>query len=160
MNRRRLLRTTAIAAGVTGIGLGGWWMWDELCWMGLAFNCQSDNLSTVAKHLRQFADVHQGRLPRASELLAVGRGAHDSYLWCRRVGLPYQWDLRVAGSRVASLDKRAVVWCPPGGHGRYVGAVVVTGGEVQVAGLTVSELRGLIPGSPDAESIAEPDPTT
>jgi hypothetical protein len=141
MNRRRVLRSAALAAGVTGLGFGGWCAWDRFCRMGLAVACQSDNLSTVAKHLREYAERHDGRLPPAAEVLAVARGEHDSYLWCRQAGLPYQWDLRVAGSPFAAVEGRAVAWCPPGGHGRYVGAIVVGGGELQVVSMTVTELR-------------------
>jgi hypothetical protein len=147
MNRRRFFRPAAVAtAGVSAVGLGGWWVWDRFCKMGLTVGCQSDNLSTVAGHLREYADRHDGRFPPAAELLAVARGEHDSYLWCRRVGLPYQWDLRLAGSAVAVADGRAVAWCPPGGHGRYVGAIVVGGGELRAVGVTVAVLRQLVIG--------------
>lgn len=156
MNRRRFLRTAAVAtAGMSAIGFGGWWAWDQVCRAGLAVNCQSDNLSTVAKHLQDYAEGHDGRLPPAAELVAVARGEHESYLWCRRVGLPYQWDLRAAGLPVAALGRRAVAWCPPGGHGRYVGVVMADGGELRVVGVTVTELRRLVAGGPDAEQAGE-----
>ena len=146
MTRRRFLRTTAVGTGVAVVGAAGWRAWDQTCRMGLAVGCQSDNLSTVARHLQEYAVRHDGRLPPPAELLAVARGEHDGYLWCPQAGLPYQWDLRAAGSPIAALERRAVAWCPPGGHGRYVGAIVADGGELRVAGIAVSELRRLVAG--------------
>jgi hypothetical protein len=112
--------------------------------MGLSVNCQSDNLSTVAKHLREYAEEHNGFLPVASDLLTVAQGEHESYLWCNKAGLPYQWNLQLAGAEVAGPGERAVAWCPPGGHGRYVGVITVSGGEFHVEGVTLSHLREMV----------------
>jgi hypothetical protein len=145
MNRRRFLKITAASAtGVAAVGAGGWWAWDEVCRMSLAVDCQSDNLSVVAKHLREYAEKHEGRFPPAADLRAVARGDYESYLSCRQVGLPYQWDLRLAGTLVVAAEGRAIAWCPPGGHGRYVGAIVVSDRELRVVGITVAELRGWV----------------
>jgi hypothetical protein len=55
---------------------------------------------------------------------------------------------------VAGAGRRAVVWCPPGGHGRYVGSVVAVGGELRAVCLTVAELRRLVVSASDAEPRA------
>jgi hypothetical protein len=157
MDRRRFIRATAIGAAGTAVAVGGYWAWGAVCRAGLAAGCQSDNLSVIAKHLEQYAAAHDGRLPPVADLLAVARGPHDSYLWCPPAALPYQWDLRATGQAVAGLDGRPVVWCPPGGHGPYVGAIVATGGDLRAVGVTVAELRRLVGGVWPAEPGAAPD---
>src|SRR3954464_9085248 len=110
MDRRRFYRTALGAVGASAVGIAGWWLWDQSDRMGLSVNCQSDNLSTVAKHLREYADEHNGFLPLASELLTVARGDHEDYLWCNKTGLPYQWNLQLAGAKIAGPGARAVAW--------------------------------------------------
>ena len=144
MDRRRFIRATAVGGAGTAVAVGGYWAWGAICRTELATGCLSDNLSVIARHLREYASAHDGRLPPAADLLAVARGGHDDYLWCRPGGLPYQWDLRVAGQPVAGLDGLAVAWCPPGGHGRYAGAVVASGSDLRVVGVTVAELRRIV----------------
>ena len=138
--RRRMILVT-LAACVCFVG---WWMYDQSCRMEIFSNCQSDSLSTIAYHLREYAESHEGRLPPAAELLTVAKGQRDSPLWCLRGGLPYQWNLRLAGARTDGAVRRAVAWCPPGRHGRYVGVILVGDGEPRASVLTISELQELL----------------
>ncbi|MGL6073564.1 MAG: hypothetical protein ACRC8S_05310 [Fimbriiglobus sp.] len=145
MNRRRAICVGCVAtAGV--VAAGGWWAWDLACQIGVSGTCVSDTLSVVAQNLRGHVEKH-GRLPEAAELLAVGAGGRKEWLFCRRARLPFQWDLRVAGMPVSGVGRRAILWCPPGGHGRYVGAVILDMGEVKAVTLQIAELRKLVPTS-------------
>jgi hypothetical protein len=146
MNRRHFYRMALGAAGVSTVGAGGWWAWDQLQRMGLDVGCRSDNLSTVSKHLGEYAERHNGILPPAAEILSVAQGEHESYLWCNQMELPYQWNLRLAGSALGSPGVRAIAWCPLGGHGRYVGAIIIRNGELHVEAITVVALREILGG--------------
>jgi hypothetical protein len=141
MNQRRFRNAAAAIVTISIMAVAGWWVWDQLRQMGLSVGCRSDSLSTVAHHLREYAEQHEGRLPPPAETLAVAGGEHGHYLFCQEMELPYQWNLQVLGAQLDEPERRPLAWCPPGGHGRWVGVILIGEGDLHVEQMTIAELR-------------------
>lgn len=135
----------AIAVLIVGVMcVVGYGFWDVLSRSGIDVGCRSDYLGLLSMHLSEYAAQHDDQLPPADELLSVASGGLNCNFGCNKMQLPYQWDLRLAGKRLGEIDKRALAWCPPGGHGNYVGAIVIEQGKLSARTLSINELRALV----------------
>lgn len=111
---------------------------------GLFANCYSDRLNLVALACEAAGAGRDGRpLVKADVVARLDPKAPEWVLTCAGCGRPFEW-----AEGGASLDKGgggrvALVWCPPGSHGRHVGAVVLEGGKVTAVMLLRSELLEL-----------------
>jgi hypothetical protein len=118
--------------------------WDFHSKQSVRGSCHSECLSHLGMHLRHYASEHDNQLPPADQLLSVASGELGHILGCEHAKLPYQWDFRLAGKRLDEIDGRALAWCPPGGHGNYVGVIVAEEGKLRTRVLTIAELQSLV----------------
>ena len=102
--------------------------------LGIA-SCPSENLSSVANTVREYAEQHGGTLPEQLEefrQFMVRAGEHD-YLFCNRTRRPLVWrpnEVKTSGDGVV------IVMCPPRSHGlirKYAWAVVAEGSGLKFA---------------------------
>lgn len=113
--------------------------------MGLFANCYSDRLNHIGFACELAASDRDGRLPGKSDIVnrLDTQAPRSFYTTCSGCGHPFIWNDAISQLDLRTAGRVALVWCPPGSHGRYVGAVVIENGRVETRMLTLHELANL-----------------
>ncbi len=148
MPRRRLVVVSLVLLMVV-VALGGYAAYGR--WrdfsdrQGLFANCYSDRLNHIAFAFEDAARERGGLPVGMADVVAKldPQQSRTFYTTCAGCGQPFTWSDALDQLDVRTVGRTALVWCPPGSHGRHVGAVVVENGKVETLMLTLPELSAL-----------------
>jgi hypothetical protein len=112
---------------------------------GLFVNCYSDRLNHIAFAFENAASERDGRLAGQADIVARldADQSRTFYTTCAGCGQPFVWNGGIDQLDVRTAGPVALVWCPPGSHGKHVGAIVVENGKFETRMMTLSELSKL-----------------
>ncbi len=154
MPRRRVVVVSLVLL-VPVVALGGYAAYGR--WRdfsdrhGLFVNCYSDRLNHIGFALEDAASERGGMLADKGNVVAKldPQESRTFYTTCSGSGQPFEWSDAVDQLDVRTAGRTALVWCPPGSHGKHVGVVVVEKGKVETLMLTLPELSALSGRHPD-----------
>lgn len=107
-------------------------------------NCYSDKLYPIAALLERYGRDHEQFPDQATFFSSRSENSRNWLGKCTGSNQSFVWNPRISEIRAESTRKVPLVWCPPGSHGKYVGAVVLAGGEIKPEIMTTTELNDLL----------------